>query len=228
MADVIKVKCSKCGQVLKAPESARGRKVTCSGCGHAFKIAQKKGVSRGTAPTSGQTGSTARTRRSSSAKTVGKTVATGAVVTSFDEVEVVDSPTASATRQAKKARPKPPPRPKNDVVDDFDEVDDFGYDDYDEDYGSHDDRGPSRPRRSSGRTPGRKKRGSRGRASDTSQGGFFDSTVLGGLLSILGGIALCVLGFFGIDRRGGMKALLFGAFLVISGIGAVIKGLVSK
>ncbi len=45
----IRVRCSSCDKVLKAPESARGKKVKCS-CGHAFRIPEKKLAAAAEAP----------------------------------------------------------------------------------------------------------------------------------------------------------------------------------
>ncbi len=112
------------------------------------------------------------------------------------------------------------------MVEDFEEVDDFddlgvaGYaDDYADYEHGYDDYGPARPARS---TPNRKKT-KRRKASDDDEG--FGGTVIGGILSVLGGIVLCVLGVFNLEHRGGVKALIFGGFLIVSGVGALVKGM---
>ena len=225
VADIIRIKCSKCSKILRAPEAARGQKVKCSGCGHSFRIAEKKDGRTKPQPASAP-------RSSSKARPAAKQKPTRAVE-EFDDVEVVDAPPRKG-RPARSAgansgsRPKPPPRPKSQVIEDFDEIDE--YDDFDDGledpYGEDDfdDYAPRPTRSKPKRRKGGKKKKRRAAADDDDD--TIEGTVIGGIVMMLigGGIFFLAINSDP-DKRGYFKGIVFGVILFCSGLVALGKGL---
>lgn len=155
MGEPIRVKCPSCNKTLKAPSTARGRKVECSGCGTNFKIAGAAIVKAVKPKKSGPIVPSAarpapkptprpRPTRSKPARKPRKVDDVEVLdnvemvddIEVIDDIEVMDSPRRkrrSNTNKPKKKRRSPGVVEDFEVIDDFDDLDvvddDWGDDD---------------------------------------------------------------------------------------------------